>query len=83
MHAKLTLRLESDLIERAKQYAAEKGKSVSQMVGEYFSLMKTEPNIAHKVQEPLPPITAKLLGFLEGYSVDAEDYKKHLEQKYL
>ena len=39
MQTKLTLRLEEQLIERAKAHAKKRGKSVSQMVADYFALL--------------------------------------------
>ena len=42
MQTKLTLRLEDQLIEQAKAYAAKAGKSVSQVVSEYFKLLTSE-----------------------------------------
>lgn len=83
MHTKLTLRLETDLIEQAKQYAARKGKSVSQMVAEYFCMVGQGKASAKGAEEPMPPITAKLRGILAGHGIDSSDYKNHLEQRYL
>ena len=40
MQTKLTLRLEDQLIEQAKSYAAHAGKSVSQIVSDYFTFFK-------------------------------------------
>ena len=37
MKKKLTLRMEQDVIERAKEYAAERGASVSKLVENYFA----------------------------------------------
>ena len=39
MQTKLTLRLDDELIEEAKSYAARAGKSVSQIVADYFRLL--------------------------------------------
>ena len=83
MHTKLTLRLETGLIEQAKQYAAQRGKSVSQMVAEYFGLIGQAKAFVSSAEEPMPPITAKLHGILAGHSVDSSDYGSHLEQRYL
>jgi hypothetical protein len=80
MQAKLTLRLEGGLIRRAKSFAKRTGKSVSQMVADYFALLEEQP------QEPdsqLTPIVRSLKGSLRGANVDAEDYHRHLEEKYL
>lgn len=78
---KLTLRMEPDQVERAKAYAAHHGKSLSQLVADYFdSLTAVEAN-----EETLPPLTQKLKGALRNAdtSMDVSDYKKHLEEKYL
>ena len=39
MHSKLTLRLDSQLIRRAKVYAKRSGKSVSSIVADYFTAL--------------------------------------------
>lgn len=80
MKNKLTLRLDDSLIQRAKKRAKQKGTSVSQMVADYFALMESEePPTDHD----LPPITASLTGILKGQDIQEEEYKKHLEEKYL
>lgn len=43
MKSKLTLRLDDDLKERAKQLADERGISVSRLVEDYFRLLLREP----------------------------------------
>lgn len=40
---KLTLRLDSGLIESAKAFAAEHGRSVSQLVADYFARLAAQP----------------------------------------
>jgi hypothetical protein len=79
MNAKLTLRMDGGLIESAKREAEKRGKSVSQMVGEYFSVLAVKP-IARKQAAPL---TASLVGVLKGSSVSEETYRRHLQKKYL
>ncbi|HGG59437.1 MAG TPA: antitoxin [Gammaproteobacteria bacterium] len=78
MQTKLTLRLEDELIQQAKSYARKHGKSLSQVVADYFGVL-TEP---HTKNAP-PPITRSLIGVIESSDVDVEDYKRHLEEKYL
>ncbi len=80
MH-KLTLRVEGELVNNAKKYAAQHGKSLSQLVADYFADLTR-----HEMEdEPLPPLTQSLKGLLaDSQEHDAEkDYKKHLEDKYL
>ncbi|MBO9480495.1 MULTISPECIES: DUF6364 family protein [Gammaproteobacteria] len=80
MH-KLTLRVENELVNNAKKYAAQHGKSLSQLVADYFADLTRHGT----EDEPLPPLTQSLKGLLaDGPTDDAEkDYKKHLEDKYL
>jgi hypothetical protein len=78
MQTKLTLRLEAQLIERAKAYARQRGTSVSQMVADYFALLDRQEQ-----DEPLTPLTRSLRGALRGANVDEDDYHRNLEKKYL
>lgn len=79
---KLTLRMETELVHSAKEYASIHGKSLSQLVADYFAELTKQP-AAEDVQ--LPPLTQSLKGVL-AHSRDNLDegvYKKHLEDKYL
>jgi hypothetical protein len=77
MHAKLTLRLDEDLVGVAKREARKRGTSVSKMVADYFLGLKT----SRKDADELPPVTKALLGSLSGTG-DIQDYRNHLEEKY-
>ena len=79
MQTKLTLRMEGALVESAKAEALRRGKSVSQMVSEFFgSLTGTR-----HVSQDIPPVTASLVGILRRSKISEEAYKKHLREKYL
>ncbi len=78
MQTKLTLRLESSLIQQAKRYAKQHDKSLSQVVSDYFQILTRKDKIAEA-----PPITRSLIGILESSHIEEDDYKKHLEEKYL
>jgi len=80
MQTKLTLRLEEQLIEQAKSYAARAGKSVSQIVADYFKMLTSEKKT--KIS-PSTPITQSLRGLLRESKLDEKDYKKYLEEKHL
>jgi replicative DNA helicase len=80
MQTKLTLRLEDQLIEQAKSYAAQAGKSVSQIVADYFKLLTSQKI---KASSPSTPITQSLRGLLRESKLDEKDYKKYLEEKHL
>lgn len=81
MSTKLTLRMSPLLINRAKVYAKKHGKSVSQIVGDYFSLLNNKI-VSTKIKSTLP-LTNSLRGVLKGINISEKDYKKHLEDKYL
>ena len=80
MHAKLTLRLEEELIELAKSYSRQTGKSLSRIVADYFRALTAR---GEGEPEPLPPIVRSLKGSLRGARVDEEDYRRYLEEKHL
>ena len=80
MKTKLTLRLENDLIDRAKSHAKKRGKSVSQIVAGYFSLLDQKPE---RETSEFTPMVRSLKGSLKGAKVAKKDYHKYLEEKYL
>lgn len=86
MQTKLTLRLERDLIERAKRYARARGTSVSQIVANYFQALTAEEEDASEPRDhwkqDLPPITRSLVGLAAGSNLDEEDYRRYLEEKH-
>ncbi len=57
MQSKLTLRLDEEAIEHAKAYSRHAGKSLSQVVEDFFEQLEAP----HEPQE-LPPVTHALLG---------------------
>lgn len=81
MHAKLTLRLPKHLIARAKAIAKARGKSVSQLVADYFAAL--DAKTAATAPEELPPGVRSLLGALRDSHVEVDDYREHLADKYL
>jgi replicative DNA helicase len=80
MQSKLTLRLEEELVRRAKRLAKKKGKSVSKIVADYFTLFEAQKK---KPEEKFSPIVQSLKGALRGTTIDVQAYRKHLEEKYL
>ena len=96
---KLTLRLDSALIDRAKTYALEQDRSLSQLVADYFTHLApdaTTAGMARKrraaARKPPGPITAGLRGVLrlaaKGVGANKapagrDDYRAYLEKKYL
>ena len=80
MNTKLTLRLEDHLIASAKEYSAQTGKSVSRIVSDFFVIIKNEKL---KDINPITPTVQSLKGILKQTTFSENDYKKHLEEKYL
>jgi hypothetical protein len=80
MNTKLTLRLDEELIRKAKSHARRIGKPVSKIVEEYFAVL-TAP--AGPERPELTPRVRRLRGILRGADVDEETYRRHLEDKYL
>lgn len=77
MNTKLTLRMDEQLVAEAKTHAARRGKSVSQMFGEFVVSLGASQHAG-----ALPPVTGSLLGIMKGLHVSESDYKKHLSEKY-
>jgi len=80
MQTKLTLRLDDALIGSAKRHAARSGRSVSQLVADYFALIDAGDD-ASGVE--LTPRVRALLGALPSEAYDAGSYRRHLESKHL
>jgi hypothetical protein len=80
MNTKLTLRLDENLIKSAKNYATISGKSVSQMVADYFYLLDKK---SIKKPAQTTPIVKSLRGSLKDTDLNETDYKRYLEDKYL
>ena len=80
MQTKLTLRMEEDLIRRAKAFARRRGKSVSRIVADYFSDLEKKRS---KPGDEFAPVVRSLKGSLRGTGVGVKDYRRHLEKKYL
>lgn len=80
MNTKLTLRLDRELIERAKKYSKKRGKSLSSIVSEFFTAMTGD---VVNLEFPVTPTVRKLKGSLKGAGLTEEEYRRHLEKKYL
>ena len=79
MQTKLTLRLDRELIERAKKYVRRTGKSVSEVVADFFTQLE-----ARKATETAPhsPAVESLVGVLAGKKVSEADYQAYLVEKH-
>ncbi len=83
MNTKLTLRLDEELIQKAKRYSDASGKSLSKLVADYFALIEAARD---KDGHALPPKVRALLGALVPASgsppADEGDHRRHLEAKH-
>ena len=79
MNTKLTLRLDDQLILKAKRYSGRSGKSVSQLVADYFSLIDVDEEIPGT---EISPRVRSLIGGFKGATTTEDDYRRHLEEKY-
>ena len=83
MKTKLTLRLDSDLIEKTKTVAASRNTSLSLMVAEFFRSLQENYQTQSTVKTPvLNEIAGIVPQKKETYSL-FESYDKKLREKYL
>lgn len=83
MNTKLTLTIEQEIIKRAKEYAKDKNRSLSDIIENYLKTLTKE--IQKEKPEKLNPIVKSLKGSFKIPKKDM-DYKKELrnrlEEKY-
>jgi len=72
---KLTVRVRRDLLEKAKQYAAQNNTTLTNLIESYLQNIPTEGPLKDA------PIVIRLSGILSP-NISMEDYHKHLEKKY-
>lgn len=73
--SKLTLSVDAQIAQRAKQYAADHGTSVSRLVEQFLDALSRSPR-----RGKATPVLSKLRGILRKGS--RQDYRKHLVKKY-
>ena len=81
MDAKLTLKLDSGIIEKAKDYASETNTSLSRLIENYLNALTNSKSKTHR---KVNPIVESLTGVIE--IDESKDYKKayakYLTEKY-
>lgn len=79
MQTKLTLRLESELIEKVKTLAEDLDISLSKMVTDYFNALLQINNLP----DPSSPLLDEIMGIISDKDIDYKsDYKEYLDKKY-
>jgi hypothetical protein len=81
MDTKLTLRLDGEVIEKAKRYAERRGTSLSRIVEGYFVRLADSDNPSGQT---LTGVVAELAGSYAGADIGnaEEDYTEYLSKKY-
>jgi hypothetical protein len=82
MNTKLTLTIEQSLIEKAKQYAKGKGRSLSDIVENYLKVIINEDNT--KIVDATPIVSSLRGSFKAPKDFDyKQELSKGLAEKYL
>lgn len=78
MQAKLTLKMDKDIIDSMKCYAANNNKSLSRLVEDFFktSIKETKDMIG------ISPLVKELTGIINEKDMGSADYIDYLEKKY-
>ena len=79
MDTKLTVKLDSNVIEQAKSYAKKKNTSLSKLIESYLALL-VEPNEKSEVT-PLVNSLSGIVSLPKNFD-SKKDYAKHLLSKY-
>lgn len=78
MDVKLTLKMDQNVINSMKQYAAQNDKSLSNLVEEFFKSMTT----VGKKNENISPLVKELSGIISEKDLENISYTDYLEKKY-
>ena len=78
MDAKLTLKLDREIIEKAKQYTKEKNISLSKLIENMLRMVTSGKN----VNPEITPLVKSLSGVLSSSDISNNDYINYLEEKY-
>ena len=82
MNTKLTLTIERAIIERAKEYAKEKNRSLSDIIENYLKIL-TKEDTGNKGKQ-LNPVVKSLKGSFKDNNMDyKKELRNRLEKKYL
>jgi hypothetical protein len=80
MNTKLTIKLNDDVISRAKRYAKHRKTSLSKMIESYLDSV-TKPNSKEIEITPLVKSLSGVITLIEDYDYK-KDYADHLTSKY-
>jgi hypothetical protein len=77
MDSKLTLKLEKEVIEKAKFYAKSQHTSLSRLIENYLMTITSEED-----QESITPLVKSLSGIIDLREDQKDDYSDYLTKKY-
>lgn len=81
--AKLTLHIPDELVEAAKNEAANRSVSLSKLVSDFFRALSSTEGRSPPEEPELGPITSSLYGCLDSaVEHTREDYMNYLEKKH-
>ncbi|MCL6219588.1 DUF6364 family protein [Zunongwangia pacifica] len=83
MNTKLTLSIEQEIVKRAKKYAKDKNRSLSDIIENYLKILTKEEQ--KEKANKLNPIVKSLKGSFKMPKADMdykEELRKRLEEKY-
>ena len=78
MDTKLTLKLDQEIIERAKEYAKNKNTSLSKLIENVLSRMTASGDFNAQIT----PLVDSLSGIIDANKINEDDYRTYLEEKY-
>jgi len=79
METKLTLKLDQNVIQSVKIYAARNNRSLSRLVEDYFRNLIMESNNNKK---NISPLVQELSGIISEKDIEGLNYTDYLESKY-
>lgn len=83
MDSKLTLKLNENVIERAKKYASNKNISLSRLIENYLDSLTREQNDDFEISPFVRSIsTGKSIPIDADYKKLRQDYTEYLDKKY-
>ena len=80
MAMELTVKLDENLVQRAKKFSKKTGIPISKLVADYFAMLDVDIS---KEETELTPLVRSLKGSLRGSDVSVRDYQQYIEEKYL
>ncbi len=83
---KLTIRLDHELVARARQIARERGIPLSRLIAELLQQLpevsKQRSTTPADWKQSLPPRTRRLVGLATGAEIDETTYRQYLEARH-